>query len=54
MNGLLLMASLSGHKTYSDIIPSSIKMIDTNENVFFDEEQFVDRVLSHMKENNLI
>ena len=54
MNGLLLMGSLSGHKTYSDIIHSSMKMIDTNENIFFDEEQFVQTVLSHMKENNLI
>ena len=54
MNGLLLMASLSGHKTYSDIVSSQTKIIDTNENIFFDEEKFVERVLSHMKENQII
>ena len=54
MNGLLLMASLSGHKTYSDIVSSQTKFIDTNENIFFDEEKFVERALSHMKENQII
>ena len=28
MNGLLLMASLSGHKTYSDIVSSQTKFIN--------------------------
>ena len=54
MNGLLLMASLSGHKTYSDVISSEERIIDTNENIFFNEEQFVQKVLSHMKESNMI
>ena len=45
MNGLLLMASLSGHKTYSDVISSEERIIDTNENIFFNEEQFVQKVL---------
>lgn len=54
MNGLLLMASLSGHKTYSDIISSSVKHIDNNEYFYFDSSLFVNKVLSHMKENNLI
>ena len=54
MNGLLLFASLSGHKTYSDTIESTKKIVDTNELIFFNEDQFVNKVLSHMKENNLI
>ena len=54
MNGLLLMASLSGHKTYLDIISYEERIIDTCENIFFDEEKFVEKVLSHMKENNII
>ena len=54
MNGLLLMASLSGHKTYSDIINADIKNIDGNELVFFDENEFAQSVIEHMKENKLI
>ena len=54
MNGLLLMGALSGHKTYSDIIDSNIKYIEGNENVFFNPDNFVDKVIEHMKDNNLI
>ena len=54
MNGLLLMASLSGHKTYSDIINANINTEDDNEMVYFDEEEFANRVIEHLKENNLI
>ena len=54
MNGLLLMAALSGHKTYSDIIESDIKDIDGNEVVFFNEEDFVNTVIEHMKINKII
>ena len=54
MNGLLLMASLSGHKTYSDIISSNINRNDGNENVSFNVDNFCDKVISHMKENKLI
>ena len=54
MNGLLLFASLSGHKTYSDTIGSKTQIVDTNELIFFNEDQFVNKVVSHMKENNLI
>ena len=54
MNGLLFMASLSGHKTYSDIINSNINKNDGNENVFFNVNNFCDKVISHMKENKLI
>ena len=54
MNGLVLMASLSGHKTYSDIINSDIKTENGNELVYFDEKEFVNSVIEHMKENKLI
>jgi len=54
MKGLLLMASLSGHKTYLDIINSTKKIIDTNENFFFNVDIFANKVISHMKENHLI
>ena len=54
MIGLVLMGALSGHKTYSDIIASNIKDIDGNENVFFDPDAFVDKVIEHMKENKII
>ena len=54
MNGLLLMAALSGHKTYNDIIRAEIKRIDDNEVIFFMEEEFVHRVIDHMKENKII
>ena len=53
MNGLLLMASLSGHKTYSDIISSETKEIDENEYFFFDVNQFANCVIQKMKDNNL-
>ena len=54
MNGLALMASLSGHKTYSDIIHSTRRNVDDNEYFDFETEAFVDSVISHMKQNNLI
>ena len=51
---LTMMSALSGHKTYSDIIEAKIKNIDGNENVFFNVNEFGDRVLQHLKENNFI
>ena len=54
MNGLKFMAATSGHKTYSDVINSNINRNDGNENVFFNVDDFSNRVISHMKENNLI
>ena len=51
MNGLLLMGALSGHKTYSDIISSNIHEINGTEMVFFNEEEFAESVIEHMKEN---
>ena len=54
MNGLALMASLSGHKRYSDILPSIEKYDDTNQYFYFSVDIFAKTVLEHMKENNLI
>jgi hypothetical protein len=54
MNGLALMAALSGHKRYSDILPSTEKFIDTNQYFYFDVEFFANKVLNHLKENKLI
>ena len=47
-----IMSALSGHLTYTDYIKSSKSNIDGNENIEFDENEFVDRVMTHMKENN--
>ena len=52
MNGLLLMASLSGHKIYSEILPSTEQIIDTNEMFYFNVDVVADKVLGHMKEKN--
>ena len=54
MNGLLLMASLSGHKTYSDIIDADIEYENNNEMVLFDEDEFEQNVIEHLKETKLI
>ena len=51
---LTVMSALSGHKTYSDIINSETKKIDNNEYIFFNVENFGNKVLSHMKENNFV
>ena len=49
---LTFMSALSGHKTYSDILRSTMKMIDGSEYFFFKEGHFVKKVLLHMRENN--
>ena len=52
-NDLLnLMSSLSGHVTYSDLIKAKRHRKKGNENIKFDENEFAESVLSHMKENN--
>ncbi len=48
---LILMSKLSGHKTYSDIIKKRIKIIDKNEYIFFNENDFANCVLKRLKEN---
>ena len=51
---LLLMSKLSGHQSFSDIIKNKIKMIDRNEYIYFDENDFIKKVKKHMKESNFI
>ena len=51
---LLLMSKLSGHKSYSDIIKNKIEIIEKNEYIYFDEDQFVDCILKRMRQNNII
>ena len=51
MGVLTLMSSLSGHRTYSDILRSKILHIDGSEYVFFNKDHFVRKVLLHMREN---
>ena len=49
---LILMSSLSGHKTYSDILKSESKYINNNEFIYFDISDFINNTLKHIKENN--
>ena len=51
---LALISALSGHITYRDILKATVNRIDGNDNVFFDENDFADNVLGHMKENNFL
>lgn len=54
INVLSIMSSLSGHKTYSDIIKSKVKIINDNEIIFFNVDDFAKIVLNRMKECNFI
>ena len=45
-----LMCDVSGHVTYTDYIKSSKSNIDGFENIELDENEFIDRVITHMKE----
>ena len=54
INVLSMMSAMSGHKTYSDIIMADVRTINENENIFFDENEFAEKVISHMKENHFI
>ena len=49
---LTTMSMMSGHITYSNIIKAIITNNDGNENVSFDENEFYECILSHLKENN--
>ena len=51
---LVLASSLSGHKIYSDILKSERKVINNNEVFFFDSQEFSDKTLKHIKENDSI
>ena len=46
------MSSMSGHKTYSDILKSEVYLLDGNKYISFGENAFTQSVLKHMKENN--
>ena len=50
----IIMSSLSGHKSYSDIIKSEKKYINNNEFIYFDESEFIKNALKHIKENNFL
>ena len=50
---LVLMSALSGHKIYSDILKSKLKIIDNNEVFFFFFFKFGESVLMHILENFL-
>ena len=51
-NLLSTMAWMSGHVTYSDIIKAQGLNIDGNKYYNFDENDFTQKVIKHMKENN--
>jgi hypothetical protein len=48
---LILMSALSGHKIYSDIIKSKLKIINNNDIYFFDEYEFAEKIQKSIKEN---
>ena len=48
---LVLMSALSGHKIYSDILKSELKIINNNDIYFFDTIEFAEKLLKHIKEN---
>ena len=52
MNVLQLLASLSGHNTYSNKIKARVEIIDSNEVIFFDVKEFVKIILKNMKKHN--
>ena len=52
MGVLTFMSAMSGHRTYSDILRSTRRIIDGNEYFFFREGHFVRKVLLYMRENN--
>ena len=54
MKVLRVMSAVSGQITYSDIIKSETKIIDSNEYIFFNANDFCNKVLEHLKETNLI
>ena len=45
---LILMYALSGHKIYSDILKSELKIINNNDNYFFDTIEFAEKLLKHI------
>ena len=44
-----LMSALSGHKVYSDVIKSELKIINNNQVYFFDSNQFIQKAIKYIK-----
>ena len=44
-----LMSALSGHKVYSDVIKSELKIINNNQVYFFDSNQFLQKAIKYIK-----
>ena len=53
-NLLTIMSALSGHVTYSDLIKSESYSHESNEYITFDENELVESVLTHMRENHFL
>ena len=51
-NVLTIMSALSGHVTYSDLINATVNNKHRNEYIIFDENDFAEKVMKRMKENN--
>ena len=49
---LSLVSALSGHRTYIDKINNIFRKTDEAELISYDEDEFAQSVLKHMKENN--
>jgi hypothetical protein len=54
LNWLLLMGTLSGHKIYTDIIDTPHKIIEGSYYYFFNEDEFVNRIMKRMKESGFV
>jgi hypothetical protein len=52
MKVLAFISALSGYRTYSNILRSTMKLIDDNDYFFFTEGHFAKKVLLHMTENS--
>jgi hypothetical protein len=50
---VLFLSMMSGHKCYFDLVNSTDNTINDFEYISFDENDFVEKVKKHMKENNL-
>ena len=54
INVLTMMSEMSGHQTFSDIIIADVRSINENENIFFDENDFAEKIINRMKESHFI
>ena len=51
-NLVQFMSMMTGHNSYFDIVKGEYNKIDGYEYIFLDENDFVEKVTKHMKENN--